>query len=760
MKKILSILFLIVTCLGAHAFIFGGIGNTTLALDSLHADNTDNASGTNVSLTGKFVAENPFPQNGDCLDINVNIQTGNAIQVNGLEFTTPFTVDPDGNCTANTFIGFGASSFDNGAIGTDGSGDITANGFFGNIAPQYVTNAAGFWAAAPSGGGGGGAPSANYVGWFLATNAIVFTNGIPVTFSASTSSGMNEALASAPLSVSNGPSGQELHLGPGTYTFTSPILLTNNMKIVGAGYWGTRLLYTGPTNIFSLQQVMTNVSEFGFNQKTLHTVGLIQLSRPAGAYTNSLSGNQSWQNFYFSDFCIQVATNFPCVMIAGYANNFYEDRIGCFGPDVLSTNQGGVGSAIGPVLPGNKLQVMATIGQAVDCFQIWDIHGSLFQELAAGILNVGNSFFTVDSCGLLNICHANATDQYTNAYPQTNWLCMGPAIFSCQATYTTSLQNNFPYLNALDMWFEQSGNVSVYEPQGGHCNIAVGGAVPQGFINFDSGSSTIPIEDAVDVQNGVYYLTNLQSWYAENPDNNDAGIATHSFGEDTISGALWEQQYNGKYVYGWTAGDPQEQIAGLTNGFYIDGGCPLHANGAGLTNIPPSAVTNAAGFWAAAPSTGGGGSGTLNTNFAAWTLDGSGTQTNGYTDSGSAVLGMTNFTTLFLNGFTGWAVDGCITNTFAGKFKVEYTFNLVDYLSYNPVYFAAIYTNGVKCGLSSQTAGNNANSMSWSLRYNPLSQCGQVLSLPAGTKIQLEINDSQAGPFNVYAGTFSINQVQ
>lgn len=376
-------------------------------------------------------------------------------------------------------------------------------------------------------------------GWLLLTNKTAWHGGKAYSFEQSTSAGFNEIQALQPLSTT-GPSGIVIELEAGDYRFESPIQLTNNTIIKGAGYWATRLLYDGPTNRFSLDQIMATLREDGNNLADLHTIGLIQLARPGAQFTNA-NAPWSWQNFRFNDFCVQTVSNCPCVLIAGYANNLYESGIGTFGPDVFRPSQGGVPSAMGPILPKTQLRSMAVIAQAIDAFQFWKVEDSMVQETAAGLLNVGNSYFDVADSGFCNVCNANGIGDFHNDYPRTNWLSIGPALFNAQSTYTTRLSDDFPYENNCDMWFEQSAQVDVYEPQYSRFNLAISGAAN---VSITSYSLTPPSIVAIDCQRGIYYPTNPLAWNLEDPGKNLAVVRSATYGHDSRIGEN-EQASNG-----------------------------------------------------------------------------------------------------------------------------------------------------------------------------------------------------------------------
>jgi hypothetical protein len=294
----------------------------------------------------------------------------------------------------------------------------------------------------------------NYATWLLLTNKTAYYNGQRYTFSNSTTAGFSEIQAASPL-LTNQPSGIKVTLLSGTYPFSTPIQLTNNFIIEGAGMWATGLRYVGPTNLFTAAQVMAALPEYAGQQYGCTAVGLVQL---VPVITNlligSLSANPLGCNFVFKDFYVQPATNFPCVLISGWCSELYQERVGVFGADVFGYPEGGSTLNVSQYNAHNPLgpnEVISTIGEAVAVGQMWGIKDCLALILGAGYLNIGNSYLNCDSTG------AYFVGWWTNGYPTSCWLSQGAGIYSGHnANYGAYVRNYYPYMNGIDMWVDGS----------------------------------------------------------------------------------------------------------------------------------------------------------------------------------------------------------------------------------------------------------------------------------------------------------------
>jgi hypothetical protein len=283
----------------------------------------------------------------------------------------------------------------------------------------------------------------------LFTNKTVIYRGQTYCFSNSTTAGMDELQRLFPKPTNGGPSGLAIRLADsGEYTFTTPIYLSNNVTIVGAGMWSSGFIYRGPVNLWTLQTVMNNPKAAGlFNCVT-------NVWNPAGspaAYT-------ALGDFNFRQFYIKTAVDFPCVLLDMTANFVQLDHVGLFGPDVLSSAW--TGYNINP-LEGQLHTPLAAVGAYFDVYAQLHQYGCVAMELAAGYDYIGNTVVTANDNAVYNIGVVDGVAYVTNAYPATHLYSLGPGFILEQNLFSGILVNNQDYKVGLPYLLNNCANVEI-----------------------------------------------------------------------------------------------------------------------------------------------------------------------------------------------------------------------------------------------------------------------------------------------------------
>jgi hypothetical protein len=436
----------------------------------------------------------------------------------------------------------------------------------------------------------------NYTHWLLFTNKSAYCNGGFYWFPTSTTAGMNEIQALSPITT-NGPSGVCIEIEAADYPFWTPILLYNNTKIKGAGFWASGFDYMGPTNLFTVTDVMNALPQFQGQYPNAHNAGLIQLM----TLMTNLSLNTSASlpmNYDFQDFYVRVATNFPCILIAGQAMSIYQDKLGLFGPDVFTYLGGGSELNVSQFGEGTPSTV---IGEAVDAWELCTLDDSQMLELADGALNIGNSYFDSMRSGAYLISMPTyltpADGGPCNGYPTTNWLSAGCAIYSGpNAVFGAHIGSFYPYENNIDIWIDSSpASIENCFWQSSICNIAVSDETPNPFVvqNRDmpmqTASAGVLLEN---MTSQVWGLTDFPTAaaatirYSPQSGSPAAGptypvllSSDPLFGGNFFSDC---EQINNQVVWGVVAAGTD---AGQAPGFYVPVGS-LYANLSGSTNLP------------------------------------------------------------------------------------------------------------------------------------------------------------------------------
>jgi hypothetical protein len=403
----------------------------------------------------------------------------------------------------------------------------------------------------------------NYTHWLLFTNLTAYCAGQWYSFSNSTTAGFNEIQAISPIST-NGPSEVDISLETGYYPFTTPIVLSNNTKTIGAGMASTVVRYVGPTNLWPIQSVISLLPRAAGQQTLCTSIGLIQLT-PAVTWPIDGSLPQG-MNYVFADLSIQTATNWPCALIAGVADCVTMDRVGFFGADMLAVNTGGAslnGSQFDQAFDINDnlifyYETISTIAAAIDAEEMWDIRDCQEWLLGAGWLNLGNSYLNCDSSGEYYI---NSAEAAGNGYPTTSWLHLAPAIYSGQnANYGAFVRNIYPYRNGYDVWSDGSP-------------MKITGAAWQSSANnvIVSGGSAV-----VDVDN-----------FPNNPSVTDKSVTLLN-GNFTLSAITPTVLTNGCIIENtFSCGNVSMLVNGVTR--FNVGTNGIIGNAAGLTNIGSAA---------------------------------------------------------------------------------------------------------------------------------------------------------------------------
>ncbi len=416
--------------------------------------------------------------------------------------------------------------------------------------------------------------------WYLFTNLTAYHSGRWYSFSNSVSAGINEIEALQQYNT-NGGGGIKIVIGDNSpYYFQGQITLSNSTEIIGDGYWSSGFIYNGPTNLFTTTNIMAEVARTGAaNSTNLSTVGLIQLQQAPII----INGIQLCWNYHFEGFYVKVATNFPCVLIAGSAVNLYEYRLGLMSAGGLTTNT--IGGALVPLqsLPAKN----SVIAQAVYVYQPYTIRDSYELGCAAGFLNVGNSYFKADNTMIFQTAYSSSG--YGNLYPSTNWLSVGSAIYVSSATFQAKVEDCYPYQNKCSIWSDCSTPLVVngYNPQQSMVDLAVGSG---GLINVDDSEISIPFNNifgGVDTIGGNWIATNIM--YMSTNDANftvNGGSVQYSY----RYGTGLTEYINGVEQFGWAGID---NISTNFNGagyFALAGPMILRANISGATNANATTV--------------------------------------------------------------------------------------------------------------------------------------------------------------------------
>lgn len=413
----------------------------------------------------------------------------------------------------------------------------------------------------------------NFSGWLLMTNGFAYANGKSFDFSSSTSAGLLEVQANNSYNPTNF-NGSIVYLQPGTHRFTAPFVLTNNLTIIGDGYWSTVLQYAGPTNVLTVSNVMNYAQrnqsrDFYFTN--LYRACLIGLSSPSN----------SAQCFHFSGFAVQSLSNFPCVLVGGHVSQLYQDHMGFFGPAVgIATN-----SFFSSMQWQGSVQPSYVVGELVSCGNNLTLEDSWLWDLADGVGSMWNAFFTVERTGFGVIGMTNTGALLsTNQYPNTNWLSLGTAIYVGNGNLSCKFLNNNHELSKLDMWIDDtSASVDYPSFQGSAANVGVSYNTVSDLHNLPVNASLVGVEDPGVGLVATFYTTNLISYSAEVGQLESGLVSTVVGGQYAFAHYL-----NGQFEWGFSDQDPSGAIFVHQPGFYITNTMPITANGSGLTNLSMS----------------------------------------------------------------------------------------------------------------------------------------------------------------------------
>lgn len=328
----------------------------------------------------------------------------------------------------------------------------------------------------------------NSLWWELATNKTAIFNGKRYDFASSTSSGINEIMALSPV-VSTNNSGICIRLGPGIYNFETPLILPNNVTIIGAGEWNTVLMYDGPINIFAADQVAAipkGADSIIF--AGAKNCGLIQLPPYNGPalWTAPLG-----YSYLFENFTVTTASNLPAALLDGMASRMTLDHISLLGVGGLS--QAAAGSLFLPPAGYSTVDSL-TVGAVVWVWNKFVVNDCWAWGLADGIANVGNSFFTVNDLEAVTIGFDNGIGG--NGYPENSWLGKGFAIYTGREGYNSEgscsadIERLAPVLNNVDIWVDaNSAKIGYASWQQSNYNIARSGNCAiylEGFTDYGS----------------------------------------------------------------------------------------------------------------------------------------------------------------------------------------------------------------------------------------------------------------------------------
>jgi hypothetical protein len=257
----------------------------------------------------------------------------------------------------------------------------------------------------------------------------------------------------------------------GEYTFTTPIYLSNNVTIVGAGMWSSGFIYRGPANLWTLNTVMNDPKAAGlFNCVS----NVWNPPGAAGAYA-------ALNDFNLHQFYIKTSVDFPCVLLDMTANFVQLDHVGLFGPDVLTSAWAGFN--INP-LETQMHAPLAAVGAYFDVYAQLHQYGCVAIELAAGYDYVGNTVITVNDNAAYDMGVIAGVGYVTNAYPATHIYSFAPAFILEQYLFSGVLVNNQDYEVGLPYLLNGCGNIEILGfvtqyPKSGYVvgNISVGNPV-------------------------------------------------------------------------------------------------------------------------------------------------------------------------------------------------------------------------------------------------------------------------------------------
>jgi len=278
------------------------------------------------------------------------------------------------------------------------------------------------------------------------TNCVV--NGAYYVFPNSVTACLGEIQTLLPTWTSNtGPHGIIVELNAATeYPFSKQIVLTNSCLIRGQGYTSSGFLYIGPTNVFTVSQMLNNMAD----------CALIRLQTNGNHYPTQIT--PTWMNFQFERFYVKSATNFPCVLIGGQCFNRYVTECGFYGPDMLSTN----GNIYNPE-PAGILFQPAIVGMSGDVSTVDRVQGCTFAELADGYVasqDAGSYVFFEGGNQLLAIGNWATNSLGNTAYPGTSLLSLGAGVLvSTNTVYDGVFTKIMTYKNNTPIVFYQPNGV-------------------------------------------------------------------------------------------------------------------------------------------------------------------------------------------------------------------------------------------------------------------------------------------------------------
>lgn len=289
---------------------------------------------------------------------------------------------------------------------------------------------------------------------------IIWTNGASssntYTFPSSTTSGFNEAQQFVPWTTSGSPaSGFKLAINSGVLKFSTPLWITNNEWVVGAGGPSTVFQYIGNTNLYTMANVTNALTNGASYCGLLNIYGL----------GNKLAGGTVVQlpNVTLEGFSIVTSTNMWCSII--YANAFnlvmkdiWVGNSNLFGPTDFH---------VGFVEPSVITEPQKSVGLITYGSTSVELHHCFFEGLADGFCSAGNTYTYVDACQ--PVCCGTWNGNHSSAYPTTSELSLGFGVgtISKGNPYYTSVSKLTSYQCDIAAYFNTfASQITDSQPQG------------------------------------------------------------------------------------------------------------------------------------------------------------------------------------------------------------------------------------------------------------------------------------------------------
>lgn len=410
------------------------------------------------------------------------------------------------------------------------------------------------------------------------------TNSFPTNFPASTTFGFNEVQNMFPWQTNGLWSGGKIMMAAGEYDFTTPIWITNNWTIEGAGHLSTVWVYTGPTNGFTIA-AMTNA--VGNNASSYSHLALLQQQSlvviptnrpsPVGEFLNAAP------NVILQGFSIKAATNFPAVILLSRANTLKMNDIGIGGPAYLQASNGAY--HVGYLDRSDLTNAPALIGLWMAGDGQHNLEKSDFGGLADSIVLDSDGWNTIKDCTL----HVAGQFKYAN----TNMYPTNAAAYQLGAGF--HIWTKVSYTTIIDGNFYDEANYDLYG------NDISGSAVAQYNINSMEQAvvhTTLSSEEQGQV---IFDNNNLITYFGF------AGVAlpniiVHNVGSVAINGnvssdyvgdevnpGVWSDGFGNHHALTYNGnlnGNVNGNVTGNVSGGNVSG------NGSGLTSIATTVTNN------------------------------------------------------------------------------------------------------------------------------------------------------------------------